>query len=320
MRTYRLAILASAVLMMASGCGGSSPAAPQNQPTASTLTVTYTGDALLSMGAAHHAGTDTFGPQADCQATATWTQCPDSDFESYTLFRSTSPSISGNTGQATILATYNQSGETTHIDDSPSWETTYYYALRTTNQTSNTAWSNEVSITTPSEPDENTLNVGGETYGLVTLYSDYYGQNSMGAHNTDFFIESDTTAALWHGVYLEMFFPGEPVSSGTYTYTDDDWDSAPAYTFTGNSYVIVGYDPQTGTAQGNWDMASGTVDITVSGSTITITGEVGLSGSGGTATFNYTGSMTDTDGNNDPAEAQFAVAEHRSKNRMLLRD
>lgn len=318
MKTYWLAILSSVMVVMAIGCGDSSPAAPQDQPTASTLTVTYTGDALLSMGAAHHAGTDILGPQADCQTTATWTQCQDSDFESYTLFRSTSSGISGNTGQATILATYNQSGETTYIDDSPSWDTTYYYALRTTNQASNTAWSNEVSITTPAAPDENSLNVGGETYELETLYTEYYGENSVGAHNTDFYLES-TSGALWHQVALELFFPDEAVSSGSFAFTDDEWDTAPSYSFTGNSAVVIGYDPETGYAEALYYIISGTVDIDISGSTATVNGEVGLSDGGGTATFSFTGPMNELDARHEPDES-FVVLENRGKDRMVLQD
>ena len=100
-------------------------------PTSSTLTGVYTGGG-------------TFG-----QITLGWTECPDTDFYCYNLYRSTSPDIEGDPLSAEIVSTYEQSGETAYEDNEVEGLTSYYYAVETLNESQLSSWSNEVSITTP---------------------------------------------------------------------------------------------------------------------------------------------------------------------------
>ncbi len=100
-------------------------------PTPSTLTGTYTGDG-------------TFG-----QITLEWTECPDSDFYCYKLYRSTSPDIEGDPSSAEIVVTGEESGDAAYEDNEVEGMTTYYYVVETLNESQLSSWSNEVSIITP---------------------------------------------------------------------------------------------------------------------------------------------------------------------------
>lgn len=137
--------------------------------TPSTLSVSFTGDTgavIRSIGSligAELESTDrssreritlTDSGRGYCQVTANWTECPDSDFLNYTLYRSTNQNISQDTTNAVNLGTNTNSNATTIVDSLVVWETNYYYALITSVNQGNFAWSNETSITTPSESDE----------------------------------------------------------------------------------------------------------------------------------------------------------------------
>ncbi|MCD4701211.1 MAG: MBL fold metallo-hydrolase [Candidatus Aegiribacteria sp.] len=100
-------------------------------PTSSTLTGTYTGDGTFS------------------QITLEWTECHDSDFYCYKLYRSTSPDIAGDPLSAEVVATGEGSGDTAYEDNEVEGLTTYYYAVKTLNESQLSSWSNEVSIVTP---------------------------------------------------------------------------------------------------------------------------------------------------------------------------
>jgi len=118
----RLAVTASVLLMVISGCGPDNPFDP-NPPSPSALT------AVLSGGST---------------AKLSWTMCPDTDFASYTLYRSGSPGIQNNPGSASILAVIDKNTTTTYYDEGISGK--YYYILKTTNDAGDYSWSNEVSV------------------------------------------------------------------------------------------------------------------------------------------------------------------------------
>jgi len=130
-----LAIFAVTVLF---GCGGSSPSGvvPDESPTASTLSVEYTGSTLD-------------GSCGYCELTVSWTACPDADFASYTLYRSLTSGISADTTSANLMGIFTSSATTQYVDDSVFWNTPYYYILLTHDNTRKYSWSNEVTITTP---------------------------------------------------------------------------------------------------------------------------------------------------------------------------
>lgn len=119
-----LAVTATALLILASACGPDNPVEP-DPPSPSALTAVLT-------------GSDT--------AKLSWTMCPDTDFASYTLYRSGSPGIQESPSSAAVIAIYDKATTTTHYDEGISGK--YYYALKTTNLAGDTSWSNEVSVQT----------------------------------------------------------------------------------------------------------------------------------------------------------------------------
>lgn len=123
------------------GCDGSSSSGifPDEAPTASTLSVEYTGTALDGGS----------GISGNCELTVSWTACPDNDFASYTLYRSSSSGISGDTASAYVMGTFVSPSTTQYVDNSVFWDTPYYYILLTRDSGKNYSWSNEVNITTP---------------------------------------------------------------------------------------------------------------------------------------------------------------------------
>jgi len=109
-------------------CGDDeSPAAPGDNPAASTLSAT--------------AGTTN-------SVYAVWTMCPDNDFSEYNLYRSTTSGISADPPSSPVRTVSNAS-DTTFTNTGLTWGETYYYALQTKNSGNNTAWSNEVQVTVP---------------------------------------------------------------------------------------------------------------------------------------------------------------------------
>jgi hypothetical protein len=117
-------LAAAAVLLMiiASACGPDNPFEP-NPPSPSALTGVLTGGNTAKLS---------------------WTMCPDTDFADYTLYRSSSSGIQGNPGSATVLAVMDKNTTTTWYDENISGK--FYYALKTTNETGDSSWSNEVSV------------------------------------------------------------------------------------------------------------------------------------------------------------------------------
>jgi hypothetical protein len=118
-----------AALFCLAGCGDDEAVPPGENPTASTLTVQAEG---LSPA-----------------ISASWTQCPDDDFEEYRLYRDTETGIEEDPDGATLVTVADSVGDTTYRDDGLGYEATYYYALRTTDTEGLHAWSNEASATTP---------------------------------------------------------------------------------------------------------------------------------------------------------------------------
>ena len=116
-----LAVTAVLLVILVSACGPDNPFEP-NPPSPSALTGVLNGeDAKLS-----------------------WTLCPDTDFASYTLYRSTTAGIQGNPGSATVLVVINDKTITSFTDENISGR--LYYVLKTTNEAGNSSWSNEVSV------------------------------------------------------------------------------------------------------------------------------------------------------------------------------
>ncbi len=167
---FRYSILAAVFIsfLVLINCGDKTSGVDSDPPQASSLSVEYTGS--KGIGRANHTiepinlRNDATGSTASvnvtttgkgCQVTASWTQCSSDDFASYTLYRSANQFISSDTTSATRLTTVSSVSSTDYTDNTVINATTYYYALKTTDESGLAAWSNEESITTsPGSPPE----------------------------------------------------------------------------------------------------------------------------------------------------------------------
>ncbi len=126
----RPALLAvAAVALLAASCGDDEqgPSGPGSEPTASTLTASPS--ATLN------------------QVALSWTECPDSDFDEYRLYRSPNPGIETNPTGAVVVAVVTDASDTTFSDTGLDWGETYYYALMTRDTENLESWSNETPAT-----------------------------------------------------------------------------------------------------------------------------------------------------------------------------
>ncbi|HOI38529.1 MAG TPA: hypothetical protein PLF11_14245, partial [Bacillota bacterium] len=153
---------------------GKSPSGPESGPTPSVLTVELTGgdetclrleastEEAVPAGVAPGRGCSDAG--SECGVTATWTICPDNDFQSYALYRSTSPGIAADPENAELLITFTDADQRSFEDTTVVLGVTYHYAVRTGNTANEVAWSNEAEITTPGAPTPSVLTaVAGAT-------------------------------------------------------------------------------------------------------------------------------------------------------------
>ncbi len=140
--TAATAVLMAFLLVFACGDDEGNPQGGGTNPTASTLS------AAVSQNT----------------ATLTWTQCPDTDFASYNLYRSLTSGIAASPSSATLVGTFTDIATLTHTDANLDWNTPYYYALQTIDSSQLTAWSNEVTITTPDSSG------GGGGGGVLSCY------------------------------------------------------------------------------------------------------------------------------------------------------
>jgi YVTN family beta-propeller protein len=78
------------------------------------------------------------------QAGLVWTECPDTDFHHYSLYRSTSPGIALEPDSTVLLETFYNRASCSWVDEDLEFNTDYYYCLSTTNSQGLSSWSNEV--------------------------------------------------------------------------------------------------------------------------------------------------------------------------------
>lgn len=126
-RILFLCLLSAALTFTACGDDETNPAGTGTPPTASALSASVAGNTV----------------------TLNWSPCSNADFADYTLFRSATAGIAQNPSAATIVAVISQSGTVTFNDQGLPWDSDWYYALRTTDTESLTAWSNEVPASIP---------------------------------------------------------------------------------------------------------------------------------------------------------------------------
>jgi len=108
--------------------------------------------------------------QADISVFASWTQCPDEDFDTYILWRSTKAGIQADPSQAEAVRIVSGNPlQNTFIDLTVVPGETYWYAVETRNTSVLSAWSNELSLTIPlNEPDNLTVFFIDPSYGTLS--------------------------------------------------------------------------------------------------------------------------------------------------------
>ncbi len=161
-------LLILSLWLVVASCG--SPSAPKDAsaPTASILTVNL-GEQSMK------------GPYS---AQAVWTQCPDDDFSYYVLYRSGDAGISQDPGAADTSLVFSSVYGTSWNDTTVLEGETYYYALRTVNESEQDSWSNEESLEIPPAvpPTASVLSgsyTGTGTFGQISL-------NWTGCPDSDF--------------------------------------------------------------------------------------------------------------------------------------
>jgi YVTN family beta-propeller protein len=136
MRKAVTALTACVIALASCGEDPSGPSVPEG-PTSSELWLLFSGE--WSPG-------EESGPKdLSWEVTATWSMCSDTAaFLSYTLFRSQSPGIEEEPGTADLLDELESPVDTQLVDSTGLWDTDYWYAVRTMDEDSLTAWSGEV--------------------------------------------------------------------------------------------------------------------------------------------------------------------------------
>ena len=101
---------------------------------------------------------------------ASWTQCPDQDFDAYILWRSELAGIEADPSQALAVKVFEEDPLlNTWLDSTVLAGETYWYALETRNSGSASSWSNELSLTIPLiEPENLTVFFIDPSYGSLS--------------------------------------------------------------------------------------------------------------------------------------------------------
>lgn len=170
----------SIVLVLLAACGDSTgPSGPDISP--STLSVSFTGQTGKSVTGdiREHSSIpllsfsrqNSMGSKSNCLVTAFWSVCSDHDFNSYILYRSESSGISSDPSSADIVCEITSVNTTLYVDSDITWETQYFYVLKTADANGDGVWSNEVSITTPEidAPTPSVLSADNATWYYVDL-------------------------------------------------------------------------------------------------------------------------------------------------------
>ncbi len=185
---------------------GEDPSGPSGSSlTPSVLSLVLTGDSSKTGSDSNQNEAFLFsstGLKGECEVTASWTICDESEFASYTLYRSENPDISENTSSATVLGVFSDPNTSEFVDNDVSWVKTYYYALKLTDNNDESVWSNEASIITQEAPGPtpSVLSVGNLFFSSVELHWSQCPNGDYALYKlyrSDFpDIQADTSSAL----------------------------------------------------------------------------------------------------------------------------
>ena len=150
---------------------------------------------------------------------------------------------------------------------------------------------NESGLDSGSAIGSGTLTIDGTDYELSKFYIDHVGYSNWNdnyeidlrifTEEVSFDGNTNSGTNNGYGVYFDMFYSDNNVTAGSYPYNEDENDN----TFSSWSYAF-------GPDSYPWEFRSGTIDITVSGDTFSITGS-GTVENGDTVQFDYEGPVTE---------------------------
>ncbi len=101
--------------------------------TPSVVSLEFTGDTLQNI----------------CEVTVSWTLCPETEFKNYVLYRSLSAGIEADSSGAEVLGIFTNQNTGEYVDSGVSWDTVYYYVVKTVDDNDDEVWSKEETLTTP---------------------------------------------------------------------------------------------------------------------------------------------------------------------------
>ena len=203
MKTAISLLIISLITIVVLSCGDDPSGPSGSNLTPSVLSLAFTGDSSKTVSEADQIEAlrfSTTGPKGVCEVTASWTICDQSEFASYTLYRSENPDISENISSATVLGVFSDPNTSEYIDGDVAWAIEYYYALKTTDDDNDSVWSNEASLITPGAPTPSVLEAVSVFCNFVALSWSQCPDGNFDSYKlfrSDFpNIHADTSAAL----------------------------------------------------------------------------------------------------------------------------
>lgn len=130
----------------------------------------------------------------DGAAYLSWSQCPDPDFESYTLWRSPAPGIPENPSQAVAVYSGMDVLSMVFTDTTATPGQHSYYCLETRNTSGLKAWSNEVAVFIPEQDPVLTIFFIDPTWG--SLSGDAILVRTPGGRN--YLIDGGSSVPQWN--------------------------------------------------------------------------------------------------------------------------
>ena len=175
-------------------------------------------------------------------ADLSWTKCPNPNFYSYRLYRSTAPNIEDDSTLADLICDLSWSLDTAYTDTTILASSTYYYALLTTNTESVSSWSNEIAVNTmahiPYTVTE-TLVVGSNPWGICSLPSgEYIYVTNRGDDNVSVIRTSDNSVTATVNVG-EIPYGISSLPSGEYVYVTNCGSDNVSVIRTSDNYIAA---------------------------------------------------------------------------------
>ncbi|MCD4700672.1 MAG: YncE family protein, partial [Candidatus Aegiribacteria sp.] len=255
MKTVTSLLVISLITLVILSCGDDPSGPSGSDLTPSVLSLAFTGDSSKIGSDSDQSEAllfSTIGPKGAYDVTASWTICDQSEFASYTLYRSENPDISTDPSAAIVLGVFSDPNTSEYVDDDVSWGKEYYYAIKLTDDDNDSVWSNEPSIiVNPGAPTPSILAVGGLFYYFVELHWSQCPDDDFSRYmlyRSDFpNIQADTNSAICLSTFSQAsdtsFIDTSVTSEQTYYYALMTRDMDEYFSWSNEIQVIIPEDP-----------------------------------------------------------------------------